>query len=428
MRKRTSSSSDEARKHPGDRAEEEERIVTDQELSRYLQRLAQTPLNRRGFLYASGLAATAAALAACGGSSATATPAPTTAPASTGPSAAPSATPAPTPVDVGKDLFMYNWSDYVAPDNIEAFKAAFGVDNFTYDTYASNEELMTKLQGGAKGQWDVAAPTAEFVPAMRDQSFIQKLDLSRIPNAKYIDKAFKGLWWDPTDEWQVPKDWGTTGIAVRTKVVKEEVSTWKQFLEIAPKYSGRIVIVDSPGDVFVAPLKSLGYSLNSVDPGELEQARKLLMALAPHVLALDSDQYAQKLQTEEAVLGLVWTGNILPMRDVAETKDTVYTIPADGTLFWMDTWTILADPPHLDAAYAFLNFIQEPEIQAKETESNYYATANDEAKKFVDPKILNDPAVFVPDDVMAKLEGAKDVSTDKLRVSIWEEFKSKIGS
>jgi spermidine/putrescine transport system substrate-binding protein len=266
--------------------------VTDQDLSEYLRRISRTRVNRRGFLAASGLAASAAALAACNGGAASL--APSTAPTSA-PTTAPSASAAPTlsPAPIGKDLFMYNWSDYVSKDNIAAFQAAFGVDNFTYDTYASNEELMTKLQGGAKAQWDVAAPTAEFVPAMRDQGFLQKLDLSKIPNQKYIDKAFKGLWWDPTDEWQVPKDWGTTGIAVRTKVVKEEVKSWKQFLAIAPKYSGRIVVVDSPGDVFVAPLKSLGFSLNSVDKNELDQARELMLALAPHVLALDSDQYAQ---------------------------------------------------------------------------------------------------------------------------------------
>jgi len=403
--------------------------VTDQELGDYLRRISGTKVNRRGFLAAGGLAASAAALAACGNGAASVAPtsAPTAAPGTVAPSTA-AATPTPAPTSVGKDLFMYNWSDYVAKDNIAAFQAAFGVDNFTYDTFASNDELLTKLQGGATGQWDVSAPTAEFVPAMRDQNFIQKLDLTRIPNAKYIDPAFKGLWWDPTNEWQLPKDWGTTGIAVRTKIVKEPVTTWKEFLDIAPKYSGRIVIVDSPGDVFVAPLKARGHSLNSTDPAELEQARQDLLALAPHVLALDSDQYAKKLETEEAVLGLVWTGNVLPLRDKPKTADIVYNIPTDGTLFWLDTWVILAGAPHLDAAYAFLNFIHDPEVQAKETDFNNYATPNDEAKKYVDPKILNDPAIFVPDDVVAKLEGAKDLSRDPTRIAIWKEFKSKIGS
>jgi spermidine/putrescine-binding protein len=411
--------------------------MADQDLDALLKRIAQTKVNRRGFLAATGLTASAAFLAACASGGASATPsaasaAPSAAPsdaASAAPSAAPSAeavSPSPAAA-VEKELFMYNWSDYVAPENIEAFKKAFAVDKFTYDTFASNEEMMTKLQGGAKGQWDIAAPTAEFVPAMRDQGFLAKLEKSWIPNLQYIDQAFKGLWWDPTDEYQVPKDWGTTGITVRTKYVKEPVKTWKQFFDVAPNYSGKIVVVDSPGDVFVAPLKALGYSLNSVDPAELEQARQLLLGLAPHVLALDSDQYQEKIRTAEAVLGLTWTGGVLELRDKPETADVVYEIPEDGTLFWMDTWVILADPPHPNAAYAWLNFIQDPQVAAKETAANAYASANDASKQYTDAKFLNDPAIYPPADVMTKLEGAKDVSTNPLRTQIWEEFKSKIG-
>ncbi len=402
--------------------------MADQDLDQMLKRMAATKVNRRGFLWAAGLTGGAAALAAC-------TPAATSAPSAS--AAAPSVgASAPAPSDaaspsavaaVEPELFMINWGDYVDPDNMKQFQAEFKVDKFTYDTFASNEELLTKLQGGAKGQYDISAPTAEFVPGMVEQGFVQKIDWAKVPNAQYIEAAFKGLWWDPKDEYQLPKDWGTTGITVRTKIVKEEVKTWKQFFEVAPKYTGRIVVVDSPGDVFVAPLKALGYSLNSVDPKELGEARDLLMKLAPHVLALDSDQYNTKIETEEAVLGLTWTGGILELRDKPETKDVAYYIPEDGTLFWMDTWVILADAPHPNAAHAFLNFIHGPEAQAKETMTNGYATCNSEAKKFIDAAMLNDPAIFVPDDVLTKLEGAKDVSTNPLRIQIWEEFKSSIG-
>jgi spermidine/putrescine transport system substrate-binding protein len=402
--------------------------VTDQDLDQTIRRMAQTPLSRRGFLWAGGLSASAAFLAACGpGAGSSASTAASAAPPSTEASEAPSASPSAAAVVIEKELLMYNWGDYVDPDNMKAFQEQFGVEKFTYDTFASNDEMMAKFQGGAKGQWDISAPTANFVPAMRDQGFIQKLDLAHIPNASLIDAAFKKQWWDPTDEWQLPKDWGTTGITLRTKVVKDEVKTWKQFFDLAPKYSGKIVVVDSPDDVFVAPLKALGYSLNSADPKELEEARGLLLKLAPHVLALDSDQYNTKIATEEAVMGLTWTGGILELRDAPETADTVYIIPEDGTVFWMDTWVVLADAPHPNAANAFLNFILTPEVQAKETMTNQYATCSSAAKEFIDPKMLADPAIFVPDDVVAKLEGQKDNSTIKQRADIYEEFKSKIG-
>src|SRR5690349_5478070 len=277
--------------------------MSDQDMERYVRqmrwRLEHTPLSRRGFMRASAMSATAAFLAACsGGGGQSAAPA-SSAP-STAPSAAPSEAASPSaaaeqsftvPPDIEKELFMYNWGDYVDPNNMKQFQEVFGVEKFTYDVFSNNDEMMAKFQGGATGQWDICCPTMNYVPAMRDQGFIQKYDPAKIPNLKYIDKAFKGQWWDPTDEWSVPKDWGTTGISIRTKDVKEEVKTWKQFLEVAPKYSGKVVLVDSADDVFIAPLKARGYSLNSAVKSELDEARTDLLALAPHVLALDSDQY-----------------------------------------------------------------------------------------------------------------------------------------
>jgi spermidine/putrescine-binding protein len=368
-----------------------------------LRAIAETRVSRRGFLAASGFTAMSAYLAAC----------------SVGGGSAPA-------------LFMFNWADYVAEENIAKFKEQFNIsdENFTYDTYPSNEELFAKLQGGATGQYDVCCPTAEWVPDMVKEGFLEKIDWTKIPNEKYINPKFQGLWWDPNDEYLLPKDWGTTGISMRTNVVTEDVKTWADFFEIAPKYSGRIVVVDSPGDVFTAPLKALGYSLNSVDPGELEKARELLMGLAPHVLALNSDTYEEPMKTEEAVLGLTWTGGIDEMLgDPAYADTTKYVIPEDGTLYWMDVWTILKGAPHLEMAHNFLNFIQDPEVQAVETETNYYATANEEAKKHIDPEILNDPIVFVPDEIVDSglLEPAQAVSLDENRQRIWEEFKSSIG-
>ncbi len=381
-----------------------------------IERAMHHRVTRRGFMHGSLLAATSAWLAACTGTS--------------GGSAAPAGTAIPSfavPADLEKELFIYNWGDYIAKSNTDLFKSAFGLNKLTYDVFDSNEVMLAKLQAGGVGQYDLGAPTAEYIPGMVEEGFLEKLDLSRIPNQKYINAKFKGLWWDPTDEYQLPKDWGTTGITLRRNFVEEEVKTWKQFFEVAPKYSGRIVVVDSMGDVFTAPLKALGYSLNSVDPKELNAARELLLGLAPHVGFLDSNTYEVPIRDEEAVLGLTWTGGVVELRDVPETADVEYIVPDDGTLYWMDTWVIFKDAPHPNASHAFLNFIHDPQIQATETVANRYATPNDEAKKLVPQEILDDPAVFVPDSVFPRLEGAEDTSGDPLRNEIWEEFRSKIG-
>jgi spermidine/putrescine-binding protein len=178
--------------------------VADTDLGEYLARISKTRVNRRSFLATSGLLGSSAFLAACSSGGASAAP--------SGGGAAPPAG------DVEKELFVYNWSDYINPDNIDAFKAEFGVENFVYDTFANNEELIAKLQGGASG-YDIACPTAEYVPGMVEEGFLTKLDMSRIPNASLINETFKGLWWDPTDEYQIPKDYGTTGILYRNSLL-----------------------------------------------------------------------------------------------------------------------------------------------------------------------------------------------------------------
>ena len=404
--------------------------MTQQDLDATLRRMSQTRINRRGFLAAAGLTMTGAALAACS-SGGSATNAPSAAPSTGGaasaaaPSAAASASAAPA-ADIEKELFMYNWSNYISEANIEAFKAEFGLTKFQYDIYANNEELLAKLQGGASG-YDIAAPTAEYVPGMVEEGFLQKLDLSRIPNVAKISKTFKGLWWDPTDEYQVPKDYGTTGILYRSGMIPKVPVTWQDFYDLVKgKASGKTVFVDSMGDVFVFPLKLKGHSLNSVDKAELDEARTVLLDVAPHILALDSDKYGQKMADGEASLTLGWTGPL--GQELKDTPDKGYVVPSEGTLFWLDTWVMLADAPHPNASYAWLDFIHRPAIQGEESNYNFYATPDEEAKAFVKPDLLADAAIFPPEDVIAKLEPAQDTSGNTQRIDIWEEFKSKIGS
>src|SRR6187551_492241 len=206
-----------------------------------LRRMAETKVNRRGFLAAAGLTGAAAAIAACstgGGGSPSA--AASTGGASTTPAASevPSASAAsaaadsfPPAGDIEKELFMYNWSEYISLANIEAFKAKYGITKFQYDIYDSNDVLLAKLQGGATG-YDIASPTAEYVPGMVEQGFVQKLDKSRLPNLANIDPKFKGLWWDPNDDYLIPKDFGTTGVLYRTTMIPTVPKSWKDFLEL----------------------------------------------------------------------------------------------------------------------------------------------------------------------------------------------------
>jgi spermidine/putrescine transport system substrate-binding protein len=377
------------------------------------------------------MASVAAVLAACapntGASVAPSAAAPTpTGSSGGGPSESetPSATPAPS-YQLESGMLLYNWSDYFSPDNLTAFQKDFGIP-ITQTTFASNEEMLAKLQAGGKGQYDIAVPTAEFSATLAKGGFLQKLDKSRLPNLQLVNQRFLTLPFDPNDDYIVPKDWGTTGVIYRGKKVTEPVTSWKDFFDLAKgKYSGKVFVVDSPGDVFVAPLRLHGFDVNTTDHNELETARQELMALRPHLQSIDSDNYPTTLEKEAAVLGLAWNGSayVLQTDPSGKYKDTAWTVPSEGTIYWTDTWVLLADAPDPNAAYAFLNWIQDPKQQVVESLYAGYASCNDGAKSQLPADFVNNPAVYVPDAELNLLQVSTDQSGNQQRADIWAEFK-----
>jgi spermidine/putrescine transport system substrate-binding protein len=405
----------------------------DEALRQYQQDLLKAQISRRRFMAGAAMASVAAFLAACapttGASIAPTNPPPSPA-GSTGGGASPSteASVAPTPApsyQLESGMLLYNWSDYFSPDNLTAFQKDLGV-TITQTTFASNEEMLAKLQAGGKGQYDVAVPTAEFSETLAKGGFLQKLDKSRLPNLQLVNQRFLTLPFDPNDDYIVPKDWGTTGVIYRGKKVTEPVTSWKNFFDLSKgKYSGKVFVVDSPGDVFVAPLKLHGFDVNTTDKDQLETARKELMALRPHLQSIDSDNYPTTLQKEEAVLGLAWNGSayVLQTDPSGKYKDTGWTVPSEGTIYWTDTWVMLADAPNPNAAYAFLNWIQDPKQQVVESLYAGYASCNDAAKSQLPADFVKNPAVYVPEEELSLLEVATDQSGNQQRADIWAEFK-----
>ena len=409
----------------------------DEALRQYQLDIARAQISRRRFMAGAALAAGSAFLAACAPTaSSTATPVPSTAPSVAPPSVAPGASVAPSAVasvaptpapsyELEQNMLLYNWSDYFSPDDLTAFQDQFKT-TITQTTFASNEEMLAKLQAGGKGQYDIAVPTAEFSATLAKGGFLQKLDKGRIPNLSLVNKRFLTLPFDPNDDYIVPKDWGTTGIIYRGNRMKDPMTSWADFFTLAKtKYSGKTFVVDSPGDVFVAPLRLHGFDVNTTDHGELEIARQELMALRPHLQSIDSDNYPTTLQKEAAVLGLAWNGSayVLQTNPSGKFKDTGWVVPSEGTIYWTDTWVLLADAPNPNTAYAFLNWIQDPKQQATESLYAGYASCNDAATSVLPADFVGNPAVYVPDNLLPLLQVATDQSGNTQRADIWAQFK-----
>src|SRR5688572_14681476 len=298
----------------------------------------ERPVHRKGFL---AIGAMTAFLAACGGS--------TSSEEDESEQAAGGTTTQGGPRKITGQLFYYNWADYVNPKTYPAFEKATGA-KVKKDFYASNEDLQAKLQGGARG-YDLIVPTGYMVQILAEAGKLQELDWSQLPTVTAnLDPKFKGLPFDPDDKYSVPKDWGTTGFMYRTDLVKERPTTWREFFDLAKgPYSKKVTVLDGIPEVVGSTLVMLGYSYNSDDEAELEEAKQELLELKPHLLAITSTQYKQMLIDGKAVMALGWNGDGAA---VAAKKPAEYIVAEEGGEFWVDSYAIPVGAKNPDAAHA----------------------------------------------------------------------------
>ena len=321
-------------------------------------------------------------------------------------------------------LFYYNWGSYVNPKTYPAFTKATGI-SVKKDFYTSNEALFAKLKGGARG-YDLAVPTGYMVRILADAKLLQPINWSKLPTVvRTINPKFRKLPFDPKDTYSVAKDWGTTGFMYRSDLVKERPTTWRQFVDLAKtKYSGKVTVLDGIPEVIGSMLVMLGYSYNSDSKSELEAAKKELLALKPHLLAITATQYKQLLISGKAAMALGWNGDALA---AAAKKPVNYVVGKEGGEFWVDSYVIPVGAKNPDAAHAWIDYVYDPKHNAVETEYTYYGSPLQRSllKGKLDPKILGNAGVFPAARTLANLE-ANNVTPKgtALRSRIWTEFKN----
>ena len=367
-------------------------------------------LTRRGVLAAG---AATAFLAACGGS---------TDSESEGDDE--SADKTKTAAELGGTMHYYNWADYVNPETYTAFTAETGV-KIKKDFFVSNEELQAKLKGGARG-FDLAAPTGYMVQILGEDGLLEELDWSQLKTVdKNLDPQFRKLPYDPDEKWSVPKDWGTTGFMYRKDLVKERPTSWRDFVDLTKgPYSGKVTVLDGIPECVGSMLVMLGYSFNSEDEGEIDEAKNELIDLKPHLLAITSTEYKQMLIDGKAVMSLGWNGDGAA---VAAKKPAEYVVAEEGGEFWVDAYVIPTGAKNPTAAHAWIDYVYDPEHNALETEFTYYGSPlkRDLMEPVLDKKVFTNDDVFPPEDTLEKME-PNSVSPEgtKLRDRAWTEFKA----
>lgn len=321
-------------------------------------------------------------------------------------------------------VIVYNWGEYIDPDTIEMFEEETGIE-VVYDEYETNEIMYPKVESGA-ASYDVVCPSDYMISKMIANDILAEINFDNIPNAKdnigaqYFEQS-KGF--DPENKYSIPYCWGTVGILYNKTMVDEPITRWSQLWE--EKYTDNILMQDSVRDAFMVAEKLNGFSMNTLDPDELEIVKNSLIEQKPLVQAYVVDQVRDKMIGGEAAIGVIYSGEAIFTQ--RENPDLEYVIPEEGTNVWIDSWVILKDAPNKVNAEKFIDFMCRPDIALMNFDYITYSTPNMAARELIEDEDIRNSDIAFPD--LSRYDNLETFSYlgeegDALYNELWKEVKS----
>ncbi len=323
------------------------------------------------------------------------------------------------------DLNLYNWTEYIptgsvaeeaeVTDLLAAFEEEYGVE-VVLTEYDSNETMLAQIDAGVG--YDVVVPSDYMVSIMKNAGLLVKLNPATIPNAANLAEEFTNLPYDPGNQYSMPYQWGTTGIGYKYGAIDDENGvSWGVIFdqEMAAPNAGFISLLDDERETMGAALIYLGYSINSTNPDEVDEAAALIKETRDWIGSFNSSGYWDLLTQGETVVAQGWNGDFLFAYDEASTddydayEDFGYAIPIEGAAAWVDTMAVPTTAEHPCTAQTFINFILDAFNGAELTNYNYYASPNAAAEEFIWEEILEWEAIYPPDEVVERLEFFEDL-------------------
>lgn len=336
-------------------------------------------------------------------------------------------------------LHIYNWSDFIAPDTITNFEKQSNI-KVTYDVYDSNEMLDGKLMSGNTG-FDLVAPTDSFLARQIQVGIYLPLDKQKLPNYHHLDDKFMQMMTihDPDNLYAIPYLWQSTGIGYNVNKVKEilgvdvPLDSWQLIFNVEnlKKLSKcGVAFLDAPSEMFPTVLNYLGKDPNSKNPQDYELATQFLEKLRPYVTYFHNSKYINDLSGGDICVAIGWSGDIMQSADVANDAgngvEIGYIVPKEGAIITFDVWAIPKDAKNIESAYAFLNYLLDPKVMANISNYTFYPSANKNSLPYIDKEIINNPNIFPPDEVIARLFPIMEQSPklDRLMVRLWSRMLS----
>jgi spermidine/putrescine transport system substrate-binding protein len=306
----------------------------------------------------------------------------------------------------GGEVNIYSWSDYIASDTVAGFERETGV-RVNYETFESTEEMFAKiLAGGAR--WDVVFPNSTYIGPMARRGLIEELDHGRLPGLGNLEARFRNPVWDPGNRHSVPYMWGVSGFVFNRRKLPR-AAAWGELWD--PALSRKITMLDDPSEVLGVCLKKLGYSINSVEPRELEAARAEAMRQKPLLRAYINAEVKPQLIAGDVWAAQLWSGDA--RQAMAENPDLQYCYPAEGWAAFCDVMVILKGSRSRDAAYRWAEYLLRPEVAASIARETLFASPNAAAA-----------AGDTPDLSRAEWFAEIPAAGQELRDRIWTEIKS----
>lgn len=326
--------------------------------------------------------------------------------------------------ETGKgEVIVYNWGEYLDPATIDMFEEETGI-KVIYDEYETNEIMYPKVESGTSN-YDVLCPSDYMIEKLLENDLLAEINFDNVPNKGNIGDQYyeQAKAFDPENKYTVPYCFGTVGILYNKTMVDEPIDSWDVLWD--EKYAGNILMQDSVRDAFMVSLKRLGYSMNSLDTAELEQARDELIKQKPLTQAYVVDQVRDKMIGDEAAIGVIYSGEAIYTQ--RENENLEYVVPKEGSNVWIDCWVIPKASKNKENAEAFINFMCRPDIALMNFDYITYSTPNDAARELIEDEAIRNSEIAFPDlSQYENMETFKYLGSegDEIYNEYWKQVKS----
>ena len=340
--------------------------------------------------------------------------------------AAVSASAADTSSLAGTTINVYNWGEYISDgsegsmDVNAEFTKRTGI-KVNYNNYDTNENMYAKLKSDGVS-FDIVIPSDYMIERLIAEGMLQKIDFSNIPNYKYIDAKYKGLYFDPEDAYSVPYNVGMVGLIYNTKLVKEAPTSWSVMWD--EQYKGKILMFDNPRDAFGIAQKLLGQSFNTTDEAEWKAAAEKRKEQKPVLQGYVMDDIFRKMENGEAAIAPYYAGDFITMYD--NNPDLAFVYPQEGVNVFVDSICIPKNAKNKAAAEAYINFLLDPDIAVENANYLGYATPNTAVLARDDYELKGNEYLYPTQEKMPKTEYFYNLpqNTLTLMTDLWSELKA----